>query len=227
MNEWINKLSSACINDIRSGLRGMHSTMSISQEQLEDEIIQTRLMIIKEFQLKGIMPVNDLVASINCINVDCKNIERCNCRKDYGTPTMHFEIPQIVSDFGNAAITYLGTIDRQTPFIFYTSSQMWNYYHKYKRRGKDKPFVYIDITPNENGMLDCYIFNAPLLKTISISAVFKDPRQLCNYECSVANDEVISWITGEIQKRIVESKIRLYRQLAAPILPNTQKPEAG
>jgi hypothetical protein len=32
MNEWINKLSSACINDIRSGLRGMHSTMSISQE---------------------------------------------------------------------------------------------------------------------------------------------------------------------------------------------------
>jgi len=75
---------------------------------------------------------------------------------------------------------------------------MWNYYHKYKRRGRNKPFVYIDIAPNENGMLDCYIFNAPFLKTISITAVFKDPRQLCNFECESSNDENISWMTGEI-----------------------------
>jgi len=38
--------------------------------------------------------------------------------------------------------------------------------------------VYIDTTPNANGMYDGFIFNAPLLKSISIIAIFKDPRQL-------------------------------------------------
>jgi len=36
--------------------------------------------------------------------------------------------------------------------------------------------VYLDSAPNEHGMIDGYIFNAPLLKMISIVAVFKDPR---------------------------------------------------
>jgi hypothetical protein len=49
-------------------------------------------------------------------------------------------------------------------------------YHKYKRRRKQKPYVYIDITPNQEGMLDCYVFNAPLLKYISVVGMFKDPR---------------------------------------------------
>jgi hypothetical protein len=36
-------------------------------------------------------------------------------------------------------------------------------YHKYKKRRTPKPYVFIDVTPNENGMLDCFVFNAPLL----------------------------------------------------------------
>lgn len=227
MNTWINKLASAIENDIVSGLRGHHSSMSLSIEQLEDEIILERLMIIKEYQLKGIVPLNDLMLSINCIPVDCKFIEKCPC-KQYGTPSLHFQIPQIVTDYGTASISYLGGVDRQTPFTFYTSQQLWNYYHQYKRRGKIKPFVFIDITPNENGLLDCFIFNAPLIKMVSISAIFKDPRQLCGFgDCSVLNDDNLSWMSSEIQKRIVQQKIKLYRQLAAPILPNTQTPEAG
>ena len=43
--------------------------------------------------------------------------------------------------------------------------------------------VFIDTTPNENGMYDCWVFNAPLLKEISIIAIFKDPRQLERYSC--------------------------------------------
>jgi hypothetical protein len=61
-------------------------------------------------------------------------------------------------------------------------------------------------------MLDCYIFNAPLLKFISVTAIIKDPRQLCVYkDCVHISDENISWIEEEIQKRIVDSKIKLYR----------------
>jgi len=38
-----------------------------------------------------------------------------------------------------------------------------NYTRNYRKRGRNKPFVYIDTTPNENGMYDCFIFNAPLI----------------------------------------------------------------
>jgi len=79
-------------------------------------------------------------------------------------------------DYGFTPIVYLGTTDRQTSFIYYTSVNAFNYFRKYRKRGKNKPYVYIDIAPNENGMLDCFLFNAPLMKQISIVAVFKDPR---------------------------------------------------
>jgi len=60
--------------------------------------------------------------------------------------------------------------------MFYTSSYQWNYYHKFRKRGKNKPFVFVDTTPNENGMYDAYIFNAPMIKQVSVVAIFKDPR---------------------------------------------------
>jgi hypothetical protein len=39
----LNKLVSAIKNDVVSGLRGMHTNLSMSDEQLEDDIIDTRL----------------------------------------------------------------------------------------------------------------------------------------------------------------------------------------
>ena len=64
-------------------------------------------------------------------------------------------------------------------FIFYTQPlDKVDSLRKYRKRGKNKPWVYIDITPNDKGLLDCYIFGAPLIKKVSVTAVFKDLRQL-------------------------------------------------
>jgi hypothetical protein len=50
--------------------------------------------------------------SINCINVDCKNLENCSCGNSAdGTPSFHFEIPQILTEFGGG-IEYIGSIDK-------------------------------------------------------------------------------------------------------------------
>ena len=87
-------------------------------------------------------------------------------------------------------------------------------YHQYRKRGRNKPYVYIDVTPNENNMYDCFIFNAPLIKQVSVVAIFKDPRQLENF----------TFINTEIKKRLTEKKLRYYRQMAAPITPNDQTP---
>lgn len=231
MAQLFEKLASAIRNDVVSGLRGYHHNMSMSIEQLQDDIVDMRLQIIKEYTLRGIIPLNDLVLAINCIDVDCKDLERCSLCKgngdDCNTPVAHFEIPQLILDFGFMPIVYLGTADRMSPFIYYTSPQAFRY-NKYRRRSKNKPYVYIDVAPNENGMLDCFIFNAPLLKQVSIVAVFKDPRQLEQYGCcQELSDDNFSFLNAEIKKRLTEQKIRYYRQLAAPILPNNQTHAAG
>lgn len=233
MYDQIKKLASAIRNDIVSGLRGYHTNLSLSTEQLEDEIVNMRLQVLKEYSLKGILPVKDLYISINCIPVDCKDLERCRCQnvdECFSTPTAHFEIPQIINDYGDMSIDYIGSPDRQLPFIYYTS--MSNYRnHKYRKRGKNKPYVWIDTTPNENGMYDCFIFNAPLIQQVSVSAIFKDIRQLndlsgsCN--CIEGISQNISFIDNEVKNRLVRQKIQYYRSYAAQLKPNNQEYSEG
>ena len=76
-------------------------------------------------------------------------------------------------------------------------------------------------------MYDGYIFNAPLLKMISIVALFKDPRQLEGYDCCDTlfeeGKENYTFIDTEVKNRLTALKIRYYRQLHMPNLPNDQK----
>ena len=112
-----------------------------------------RLQVIKEYQLKGILPIKDLLLQINCIPVDCKDLERCPiCKPGIKTPNAHFEIPQIINDFGASAIAYIGSVDRMNSFSVYVNSNFTNLYQKYRKRGKDKPYVYIDPAPNDNAI---------------------------------------------------------------------------
>ena len=99
---------------------------------------------------------------------------------------------------------------------------------KYKRRGLHKPYVWIDFAPNENGMYDCFVFNAPLLKQVSIVAIFKDPRQLEQFGCcSEFGDDNFSFINNEIKKRVTQKKIQYYRSFAPSNLPNDQAYQPG
>lgn len=219
---YIEKLASQIINDILSGLRGYHNNLSISREQVEDEIVAYRLSILKDYYLKGIYPIKDLLMAINCIDVDCSSLERCSCADNIKN-IKHFQIPQIVTQYGKQAIDYIGSIDRQNKFKIITSlTELQNL--KYRRRQSNKPYVWIDFAPNSNGMLDCFIFNAPFVKQISIVAVFKDPRQLKQYQCcSEDMDDNISFVDQLIKDKLTKDKVTYYRQLQAPIIPNNQQ----
>lgn len=220
------KLASAIYNDIMSGLRGYSSNPSMSLEQLEDDIIDERLQIIKEYFIKGLVPKKDLLMTIPCIQVDCKSIDRCRCNASVCDQEIaHFELPQLLTEFGDDGIEYIGITDMTYPFIYYTNPTLMTY-HKYRRRGKRKPYVWIDTTPNENNMYDGFIFNAPLIKQLTVVAIPKDPRQLDYYGCcSPVDINNMTFIDAEIKKRLTEKKIRYYRQLAMPITPNDQQPQ--
>ena len=221
----VSKLASAIYNDVVSGLAGITSTPTISMDQLEDDIVDERLQIIKEYSLKNLIPRNDLLMSINCIQTDCKSLDKCPCSSsEYTKPEIHFEIPQLVNDFGNEAIEFIGSVDRQVQFKVYTSTAYQ--YHKYKRRNSTKPYVYVEPTPNENNMYDAWVFNAPFLKVVSVIGIFKDPRQVAIYSCCAEDDlENYTFISAEIKKRLTEKKLRYYRQFYAQPTPNTQVPK--
>lgn len=221
----VEKLASAIYNDIMSGLAGITSTPTMSRQQLEDDVIDERLQIIKEYSMKNLIPRNDLLMSINCIQLDCKSLDKCPCSAaGYSLPQLHFEIPQIVNDLAQESVEFIGSVDRNVQFKIYTNTAYQ--YHRYMRRGAEKPFVYIEPTPNENNMYDCWVYNAPLLKTLSVIAIFKDPRQLMQYDCC-AGDEIdnYSFLSTEIKKRLTEKKLRYYRLMYQQPTPNTQAPK--
>lgn len=220
----VTKLASAIYNDIIGGLAGYTSVPSLSLEQLEDEIVEERLLVIKEYALRNMLPRQDLYMAINCIPVDCKSLDRCPCnRANFSKPIAHFEIPQLINGIPEDPIEYLGTVDKGIQFKVYTSTAFQ--YHKYLRRGSTKPFVYIEPTPNESNKYDGWIFNMPLLEVISVVGIFKDPRQVAEYDCCAEDDlENYTFISTEIKKRLTEKKLRFYRQFLPSPQPNTQAP---
>lgn len=217
----VTKLASAIYNDIVGGLAGYTSSPTISLEQLEDEVIEERLLIIKEYMMRNMIPINDLAMSINCIPVDCESLDKCPCDSNIGRPELHFEIPQTFTSMDKAGIIYLGTTDRTKPFKVYTN-HTFNF-HKYSKRGAYKPYVYISTTPNENNKYDGWIFNHPFIDKISVTAIFKDIRQLVDYDCCKEDDiENYNFISTEIKKRLTERKLRFYRQFLPQPQPNNQ-----
>ena len=220
----VEEISSAIYNDVFSGLSGTNSNPVIDMDQLEDEVVAERERIILEWWKKGILLKGDLLTAINCVNVDCKDPTKC-CTS-VAPSELHFEIPKLVTSLGEDAIYWVGSADRKQQYKVYLSPVQVKY-HKYKKRKKNQPYVYIECTPNENGMYDGWIYNLPFVKTIAVIGVFKDPRQLeklgCDGNCDNKGGDFGS-LSMEVKDRITKNKLYFYRQAYQSPLPNNQVP---
>ncbi len=222
----VNQIASAIINDLFSGnLVSLSNRAMVSIEQLTDEVIETRNAVIKDWYIKNMLNLSDMTVAINCVEVDCKDQNKCSCMSSLANAKMakHFEIPQLMPGLGSDALAFVGSTDRSHAFKVYYNLEAikyQQYYQKYRKRYKPKPFVYIEKTPNENGMYDCWIFNAPLVQYVAVIGIFKDPRQLEKYNCCDDIDYLeMGAISNEIKNRILQKKIQLYRTSAPPAAP--------
>lgn len=217
------EITSAVYNDVVSGLVGIHENPTISLDQLEDEVVAERERVIFEWWKKGILQKGDLLTAINCIPVDCDNPTKC-CNNAAGVSEKHFEIPQTISGIGEDAIYWIGSADRKQQFSIYYNPVQASY-HKFKKHNKNRPYVYIERTPNENGMFDGWIFNLPYVKTIAVVGIFRDPRQLeklgCDGNCDTGSGDFGS-VTREVQTRLTKEKLYFYRQALQPPHKNDQ-----
>ena len=214
----IEQIASAVFNDVTSGLAGVHENPAMDMEQLTDEVVDMRQTVILEWWKKGILQKGDLLTAINCIEVDCNDPSKC-CNNQAGYSEKHFEIPQTIAGIGTDSIYWIGSADRKQQFAVYYSPVQAKY-HKYNKRKVNRPYVYIERTPNKNGMYDGWIFNLPYVKTISVIGIFRDPRQLeklgCDGNCDTNNSDFGS-ISMEGKDRLTKTKLYFYRQaLQAP-----------
>ena len=222
----VNQIASAIINDLFSGnLVSLSNRSMVSIEQLTDEVLETRSAVIKDWYLKNMLNLGDMMVAINCVEVDCKDQNKCSCMSSLANAKMakHFEIPQLMPGLGVDALAFVGSTDRSHAFKVYYNLEAIKYqqhYQKYRKRPNNKPFVYIEKTPNENGMYDCWIFDAPFVQYIAVIGIFKDPRQLEKYNCCDDIDYLeMGAISNEIKNRILQKKIQLYRTPAPPAAP--------
>lgn len=221
----IEQLSSAIYNNIVTGLAGISSNPKISIEQLQDEVISERNQVIREFLSKSVMSLDETFLSINCVNVECSSMSKC-CKVSGGVSALHFEIPPIILFNGVNTIKFIGSIDRKIKYNVYTTEAYR--FHSTRKRGADNPYVYIDTAINSNGNLDGYIFNVPLVKYISVTALFQDPRKLLEWDCCSENPDAYlecGVLSDEILKRLTEKYIRWYKSAATLTTPNNQMPK--
>lgn len=220
----LNQISSAVYNSVVGGLTGISSNPKISLEQLQDECVAERNQVMREYLLKGVINLDELFLAINCIEVDCDYMSKC-CDIQVGEKALHFEIPPIIYLNGISTIRFIGSIDRNTKYKIYTDDAYR--FHKYRKRGADKPYVYIDTAINANGNMDGYIFNAPFVKYISVVALFQDPRKVLEWDCCSENKDAYlecGILSNEIIRRMVEKYVRWFRSFASPVMPNNQQP---
>lgn len=221
----VKQIASAVLSHIYDGLKGAVANIAVSQEQLEDEVVAERNTIIKEYLIKGVANLQEVYSAINCVEVQCASMSKC-CGElgDLGQKALHFEIPPVLLLSGVSTIKFIGSIDQKEKYQVYTNNDYK--YHQYKKRGANKPYVYLDTTVNSNGMIDGYIFNAPLVKMISVVAVFLDPRKLVEFNCC-ADEEIVTdcgIISNDIVHRLTQKYAMWYRQNVLPPIPNTQSP---
>lgn len=221
----IEAISSAVLNHVYSGTAGLNSNIKLSIEQLTDEVVAERNIILREYLLKGVLNLQELYLAINCIEVDCSYRSKC-CGLQVGDKALHFEIPPIIYLNGIDTIKFVGSIDRKERYNVYTDDAYR--YHKYRKRGANNPYVYVDTAINSNGNMDGYIFNVPFVKYISIVALFQDPRRLLEWDCCSENPESYldcGILSDEIIRRLTEKYMRWYRASMMPVTPNSQQPK--
>ena len=221
----LDAIASAVLNHIYSGTQGLNSNIKLSEEQLTDECVAEKNTLLREYLLKGALNLEELYLAINCIEVDCAHMSKC-CDVHLGEKALHFEIPPILYLKGVPTIKFIGSIDRHTKYAIYTDDSYK--LHKYKKRKNNAPYVYVDTAINGNGKMDCYIFNAPFVKYVSIIALFQDPRQLLEYDCCSGSSEAyldFGILSEPIINNLTQRYLYYYRQFANPVTPNTQQPK--
>jgi hypothetical protein len=213
----LEQIASAINNHILAGLKGATLQEPYSHEQLQDEILVERDAIIKQLSLSGTLQENELIQSINCLELDCQDLSLC-CNVSSFNNTLHFKLPK-PSQYVLNPIKFVGTVDREYVFNI-VKGPTWKQ-QDYGKFTRTKPFVWFH--PN---LKDGFLFNPPTenIKYISVDFIPANPKDLEEFGCCKIDGETPSgipnWMVSDIIGRMVNKYTQMYWRLHPR--PNTQ-----
>lgn len=200
--------------------------VSYSEEKIEKDIANYYSVLLKQYSAQGMIRPEEVSQRIDCLDLDCKDLHKCcidtNPNATSGTTALHFTIPRLALLVGQDSISYLGTIDRHNQYkVYYDNSYIYNKHKKYTSK---RPYIWVDLSINSNGLHDGYLFNNNKLKGLSISAVFSDPQQAFEYDCCSSQEEFPApqFMQDEIINKITARYVYYHRQLENPQSPADQ-----
>lgn len=163
------------IFNIRNLIRdAKHDDYKISNRQIEFIINYVRAKLIRQDISKGRTISGNIIQDLG--NVKLVKVDKSNSSITTGLPILRTEqkIPKPLELEYNDAITYVGGIDKLSPFQFSTKSfSNWQEHSKYGNKNK---FAYY---------YDGYMFikNCDIsLKYINIAGVFENPREVSKFK---------------------------------------------
>lgn len=173
------KIVSAVKNNLEAGLKTT-GNYNFSLEQLEHLVIAVKNFLYRQAELQGTLDKSSMYQEINCIKLDCENLELC-CKVDTKNPVLHFVLPQYLD------IDIISSVDRQHQFNVYKDT-MWNYNHHRHPSLIKRPYVWLR---QYRGEVHGFLFNPPSdnLEYISATLILENPLEINKYNCCELNPE--------------------------------------
>ena len=217
----LSEITSAIFNNVYDGLKAPQD-FSLSLEQIRVEVGNYRNKLIEQYRgnRQGSRKLNrdHLLQTIDAVPISIKDLSRNPILPSF-KKALYFQLPEIAYTFDSSAIEFIGPMDKSRNWKVYTNTTFRS--HQYKPVTSRAPFIYIDTTPNDRGLLDCFVFNAgeyASLKYISTIAIFQHPEMVISQ--MLGEDEAEypapSWMQDEIISNLTKRYIYFYRSLNIP-----------
>ena len=223
----LDELASTIDNNVSDALSGAILNRAISQQQIEGDIDLLREKLAYDQIKTGKIDIKYFMQSLNTQPLICRDFVRdCGAVKSgEGVPSIL--IPKLMATQDNSQIEYIGLSDKSKRFItYYDIDDISN--HKFRLKTAHSPFVWIDLTADEDNMICVYFFNLgpyATLKRVDIRAAFARPSLLKPLDPSLSETEYAApgYIQSIILDTLTNRYIEYYRKLNIPNQPNNQQ----
>jgi hypothetical protein len=222
-----NEMSSTIENNVSDALSGAILNRAISTEQIAAEMDLLREKLAFEQVKSGKIDLKYFMQSLPPQALVCRDFVRdCGSVKS-GDSVPSIRIPKLMAMQNNSQLEYVGLANKQKRFtVYYDVDDISN--HKFRLKTAHAPFVWVDLTPDNDDMIALYFFNMgeySTLKYVDVRGAFAKPTIVAPLDPMFEFKEYPApgYIQSMIITTLTETYLRYYRQLNIPNQPNTQQ----
>lgn len=149
---------------------------NISNDQLIWLFNNYRAKLIREDLSKKRSIDPQIVQSLGCVRFECVDASECCDIPSYTTVLRSvLPIPKMIEGYQKNYLTYVGTVDKQTPYLITSEAQTrWSKYNKYTSKVGRAYLI------NDDRYL--YIANAPEgLEVLNVQGIFENPEDATKF----------------------------------------------